>query len=150
MNEIVKIYNEEEVIVTGIYEDFPSTSSFCGLSFISTWDLYVNSQTWVQRARDKKIWDDNSFQLFVQIQQTVTMEEVSERIKKAKYDNLPDELKIYNAEIFLHPMKDWHLRSHWKNGEKEGGPIVYVWLFAIIGVFMLRIHRTNHRPVGGR
>lgn len=143
MGEIVLIYNEEEVIVTGVYEDLPHNSRFRNVHFIAPWDLYVASQDWVQRARDKKLWDNNSFQLFVQITEHSTMQETSSKIKLAKYNNVNEAEKVHNAEIFLNPMKNWHLKSNWKNGEQKGGPVTYVWLFGAIGVFVLLLACIN-------
>ena len=41
-------------------------------------------------------------------------------------------------------MSDWHLRSHWDdNGIKTGGLIEYVWLFSIVGAFVLLLACIN-------
>jgi putative ABC transport system permease protein len=41
------------------------------------------------------------------------------------------------------PMNDWHLRSNFENGVQSGGRIENVWLFAIIGVFVLFLACIN-------
>jgi putative ABC transport system permease protein len=51
--------------------------------------------------------------------------------------------KTYHPELFLHPMKDWHLKSSWQNGNNTGGLIQFVWLFGIIGVFVLVLACIN-------
>jgi putative ABC transport system permease protein len=71
------------------------------------------------------------------------MKAVSDRIKRAKLDRVPDDEKQFDAEIHLHPMKDWHLRSNWENGVQTGGHITYVWLFGIVGVFVLLLACIN-------
>jgi hypothetical protein len=54
-------------------------------------------------------------------------------IKDSKQIRVAPEDKIYQTKIFLNPMCDWHLRSHWdNNGIKEGGLIVYVVLGASV------------------
>jgi ABC-type antimicrobial peptide transport system permease subunit len=40
-------------------------------------------------------------------------------------------------------MKDWHLKADWKNGFNTGGLIQYVWLFGIIGIFVLILACIN-------
>jgi putative ABC transport system permease protein len=45
--------------------------------------------------------------------------------------------------IFLHPMSQWELYSEFKNGVNIGGQIKYVWLFGIIGVFILMLACIN-------
>ena len=143
IGKLLLIYNEEEVIVTGVYEDLPRNSRFYNLQFIAAWDLFVSGQEWVQNARDQKQWDNNSFQLFAQITDHSSMDAVSEKIKMVKFDNVSEAERVHKPEIFLNPMKDWHLRSNWKNGERQGGPITYVWLFGAIGVFVLLLACIN-------
>ncbi|HTB25550.1 MAG TPA: FtsX-like permease family protein, partial [Puia sp.] len=45
--------------------------------------------------------------------------------------------------LFLQPMKNWHLYSEFKNGINTGGAIQYVWLFGIIGIFVLLLACIN-------
>ena len=112
IGKLMMIDNELSVAVTGIYEDLPFNSRFRELLFIAPWELYVSSYDWVKRARDNPNWDDNSYLLFTQIADHADMLQVSEKIKKVKYNNLNDSQKSRNSKIFLHPMADWHLKSN--------------------------------------
>lgn len=141
MNAMVRINNTLDVKVTGVYEDLPYNTAFRELTFIAPWELYVASEPWIKDALRQ--WDNNSFQLFVQVADHADMNHVSAKIKRSKYDQLSEDEKIFNAEIFLHPMKDWHLRSNWENGVQTGGLIVYVWLFGCVGVFVLLLACIN-------
>lgn len=144
MDQLMKIDNKLDVKVTGVYEDLPYNTEFKNLTFIAPWDLYVSSEPWVKRARDENQWDNNSFQLFVQIADNTNFETVGKKIINAKQDHVEPDDKKYNAQIFLQPMSDWHLRSHWDdNGIKTGGLIEYVWLFSIVGVFVLLLACIN-------
>ncbi len=143
MGQVMEVDNELTVKVSGIYKDLPSNSSFSDLHFIVPWDLYVSSYAWVTSAKERQAWDENSYQLFVQISDLATMADVSESIKNVKYDRLEENQKYSKPEMFLHPMSDWHLRSNWENGVKTGGLIQYVWLFGIIGVFVLTLACVN-------
>ncbi len=40
-------------------------------------------------------------------------------------------------------MRDWHLRSHWEDGKQTGGLIEYVWLFSLVGIFVLLLACIN-------
>jgi putative ABC transport system permease protein len=51
--------------------------------------------------------------------------------------------KKFNAKMFLHPMADWHLRTGWENGVRTGGLIQYVWMFGIVGIFVLLLACIN-------
>jgi ABC-type antimicrobial peptide transport system permease subunit len=143
MNELMRIDNQLDVKVTGIYEDIPANSNFSNMTFVAPWDLYVSTQNWVKNARDEGQWDNNSFQLFAQIADHTDMEKVSDRIRLIKYNAVSEDEKIFDAKIFLHPMKDWHLQSRWENGVHSGGFIQYVWLFGIVGVFVLLLACIN-------
>ncbi len=46
-------------------------------------------------------------------------------------------------EIVLFPMEKWHLHSEFKNGKIVGGRIQFVWLFGIIGIFVLLLACIN-------
>ncbi len=143
LNKELKIGNQLDVIVRGVYKDLPTTSSFSELYFIASWNLYLTSEPWLQQAKANPQWDDNSFNVFALTAENSSMEALSKKIKSVKYDNLRENQKSLNTEVFLHPMADWHLRSNWENGQKTGGSISYVWLFSTIGLFVLMLACVN-------
>ena len=143
IGQAIKINNKSTVTVKGVFDDLPANAQFGELEFIATWELYTTSNDWVRIARDNNLWDNNSYQLYVQIAKGTTMEGVSTKIKKTIYDNLPNYDRRNNPELFLFPMKDWHLKANWKDGVNIGGFIQYVWLFGIIGVFVLFLACIN-------
>ncbi|MDJ1494301.1 ABC transporter permease [Cytophagaceae bacterium DM2B3-1] len=140
LGKTIKIDNKDFVKVAGVYKDLPYNTTFRDLEFIAPWNLFVRSQEWVQRAADR--WGNNSFQLFVQLSPSADIQAVSEKIKKVKAQAAPDEVP-FKPEIFLYPMKDWHLRSNWKDGRNAGGRIQIVWMFGVIGVFVLLLACIN-------
>lgn len=143
MNQLFKIDNKLNVKVTGVYEDIPFNAQFSDLHFIAPWDLYASDEKWVQQAKAESNWGDNSFQLFVQVADNADFKTVNRTIINVKLDKVPPEDKKYRSEIFLHPMRDWHLRSNWENGRQTGGQIEYIWLFSIIGAFVLLLACIN-------
>lgn len=143
MGKVMEIDNELSVKVTGIFEDIPLKARFGELTFVAPWELYISSYEWNRRERDNPNWNNNSYVLFTQIADRADMEEVSEKIKNVKYDKLNESQKTLQSEVFLHPMQDWHLKSNWENGLKKGGLIQYVWLFGIIGIFVLILACIN-------
>ena len=144
INQTMKIDNKMDVKVTGVYEDLPYNTDFKNLKFIAPWDLYVSSSApWVKKAKEERQWGNNSFQVYAQMADNVDFETVNKRILRSKYKNVSQAEKKYDAKIFMHPMKDWHLKSNWKNGVNTGGLIEYVWLFGIIGIFVLLLACIN-------
>ncbi|MBD2702346.1 ABC transporter permease [Spirosoma sp. BT702] len=143
LDKLIKIDNNLDVKVTGIYEDIPYNSEFQDLRFIAPWDLYVASTDWVKKANDENEWGQNSFQLFVQLAENVNPAAVSEKIRLIKQQKGgADEVK-FQPEIHLYPMNRWHLHTDWVNGENEGGRIEFVWLFSCTGLFVLLLACIN-------
>ena len=153
IGKTMRVNNNAVVTVTGVFEDLPANSNLFEslaafseskeLHFIAPWSVYVNMYDWIKTARDRKLWDNNSYQVFVEIAEASTMSSVSDKISNTLYDHVPDATKGSNPQIFLHPMKDWHLRSSFKNGVSNGGAIQYVRMFGIIGVFVLLLACIN-------
>ncbi|HEY0608160.1 MAG TPA: ABC transporter permease [Chitinophaga sp.] len=139
VNQVIQIDNKLNVKVTGVYEDLPYNSSFNDLHFIAPWQLKVRNENLEARVG----WGNSWFQVFVQIADRADMQQVSAGIKKAKANKEGEEGARYNPEIFLHPMSKWRLYSDFKNGVIIGGGIKYVWMFGIIGVFVLLLACIN-------
>src|SRR6218665_1657817 len=57
VNQIVKINNETNVKVTGVYEDLPLNSQFNELRFICPFDLWVTQNKWI-KERAINDWDN--------------------------------------------------------------------------------------------
>jgi putative ABC transport system permease protein len=140
INQSIRLDNKYDLKVVGVYEDFPHNSSMGELQFLASWEVHANSEDWIKNAITQ--WGNNSFQMFVTIAPNTTMEGVSEKIKNVKARHGKDEVQ-FKPEIYLHPMKDWHLRSEWKNGVQVGGRMQMVWLFGIIGTFVLLLACIN-------
>jgi putative ABC transport system permease protein len=53
------------------------------------------------------------------------------------------ERAAYQPVVFLQPMSRWHLYSDYKDGVNTGGDIQFVWLFGLIGAFVLLLACIN-------
>ncbi|MCR9254425.1 MAG: permease prefix domain 2-containing transporter, partial [bacterium] len=126
------VLNEETMIVRGVYKDLPNTSSFKSVGFLAK----------IGDSRDVN-WESNNYQIFATISSNVTIEEVNNKIKTIINEHLPTDKQNEKNAVFLHPMKDWHLRSSWKNGVQSGGGIVYVHWFSLIGLLVLFLACIN-------
>ena len=140
MDKMVTLDNKKSLKVTGVYQDFPYNASFRDISFIGAWDYYADPATDARMIND---WGDNSFELFVQIADKADMATVSARIKDAKLNKVGKKDVKYKPQILLQPMSRWHLYSEFTNGVNTGGRIQYVWLFGIIGIFVLLLACIN-------
>lgn len=139
INKIIRINNRETATVIGVYEDFPENSSIRDAHFIASWALLEAMDEYTRNARTQ--WDSNSFQLFVELHPGVSFAAATAAIKDIRMQkpNPPG----YKPEFFIHPMRDWHLRTGWRNGVPSGGNIQFVWLFGAIGGFILLLACIN-------
>ena len=141
MGQTMRINNKLDVKVTGVYEDIPYSSRFRDMSFIAPWELYLIESEWIKTMDDP--WGSNFTQTWAQIADNADMEQVSAKIINVKYNKVSEEDKKYKPEVFLHPMSKWRLYSEFKEGRNVGGRIEFVWLFGIIGVFVLLLACIN-------
>jgi len=141
LNKVMKIDNQMTVKVSGVYEDFPRNSSFADVNFMSTWDLLYNGTPWIKTMEDP--WRPNAFVVYVQLTDNADVNKVSAKIKDVKLKKVNAQLAKKKPALFLHPMDNWHLYSEYKNGVNTGGAIQYVWMFGIIGVFVLLLACIN-------
>lgn len=146
IGKLLKLDNKSNVKVTGVYEDIPHNSDFKDLTFIAPWALFINEETWPEKLTNP--WRSNSFQTYAQVADNVPVQpsdidKLSARIKDVKLNRVNPTEARFKPEVFLHPMSRWHLYSEWKNGVNTGGRIQFVWLFGIIGVFVLLLACIN-------
>jgi putative ABC transport system permease protein len=141
INKMIKIDDKPFVKVTGVYEDIPYNSTFAGLNFISTWDFLYSNNEGIRTMTDP--WRPNAFRLYVQLNDNVDISKASLRIKDAKLKKVNPQLAKKKPSLFLQPMSNWHLYSSFKNGVNVGGAIQYVWMFGIIGVFVVLLACIN-------
>lgn len=141
IDKVVKVNNKQDLKVTGVYKNIPYNSEFKDLAFIAPWDLYINNENWSEKKTNP--WRANMFLTFVQIADQADMEKVSAKIKNVKLKAVKSQDAVFKPEIFLHPLSKWHLYSEFKNGKIAGGSIEFVWLFGIIGVFVLLLACIN-------
>lgn len=141
IGKIVRLDNEVDVKVTGVYEDLPYNTSFKDMTIILPWSLYLSQNEWVREMDDQ--WDSNFTRTFAMISEHTDIRTVSDKIKNVKLNKVSVEDRRYNPAMFLHPMSKWHLYSDFKNGVNTGGRIDNVWLFATIGIFVLILACIN-------
>jgi putative ABC transport system permease protein len=142
MGKPIEIDNKLSVVVTGIYKDLPINSSFSELHFIAPWQLLVASEHYDTRFNNP--WGASWFQTLVQIADHAQMNTVSWNIRDAKMNRIRNnEDARFKPVLFLHPLNRWHLYGEFKNGVNIGGNIKYVWLFGLIGGFVLLLACIN-------
>lgn len=139
LNKTILFNGDVNVKVTGIYEDFPDNSSFKEVNFLAPWSLYASIDNLVKNSSSE--WDENSWQIFVQLREGADFERVSEKIRDIRM--MREDPPRYKPEFFVHPMEKWHLNAEFRNGINTGGLITFVWLFSLVGLFVLILACIN-------
>ncbi|MBC7893589.1 MAG: ABC transporter permease [Sphingobacteriaceae bacterium] len=139
LNQVLKLDNKTALKVTGVYEDLPKNTGFAETSFLLPWTLYLTTESWMKESQTN--WDSNFLQVFVQLKPQADFGQVSAKIRDVKRRNYPEDAG--RTQLLLYPMSRWHLYSDWENGQNVGGRIQFVWLFGLIGVFVLLLACIN-------
>jgi putative ABC transport system permease protein len=134
LDKTVRIDNNIDVTVAGVYADLPANTTFSDTQFLLSWD---NKGNWNYGVTD---WSNHSCQLFVQLADHADVERVSEKIR-----HLPTpHVKNIKEEVTLYPFDKLHLYgSEFKNGNAGNAHIQFVWLFGTIGGFVLLLACIN-------
>ncbi|MCF8243880.1 MAG: ABC transporter permease [Saprospiraceae bacterium] len=135
LGKVIKLDNFSDVVVTGVIKDLPENSSL-QFNFLIPFSLF-EQQDWVKNSRTS--WDNNSFQIYLELQPGVDGLAFSEKIN----DIIQQHHKETKAEVTAHALADWRLRGKFENGKVAGGYIEYIMLFGIIGLFVLLIACIN-------
>jgi putative ABC transport system permease protein len=139
INKTIKIDNRADVKVTGLYKDLPFNSEFKDVTFIASFDLYLSLSPWLR----KDDWNNNYVQVLAEISPNTSPESISRKISDIKTNNVKKEAVSSVTKFLLHPMSKWHLYEEFKQGINVGGRIQYLWLFGIVGVFVLLLACIN-------
>lgn len=139
MGKTMKIDNNVNVMVTGVYEDLPYNTEFADMGFIAPWQLYVSNNPRIRKDN----WEQDGFQTYVQIADNADMDKVSYDIRNLKLNKIDKEKAKAHPQVFLLPMTKFHLYSDFDNGVIVGRSAQFVLLYGIIGVFVLLLACIN-------
>ncbi|HZY80663.1 MAG TPA: ABC transporter permease [Cyclobacteriaceae bacterium] len=142
INEIVRIKNTLDVRIGGVYSDFAANTDLHNVHFVGSWDCLTSMLPWINVEQNR--WDNNSFKIYVQLNDGVTFEDASAKIKDIKMKFLNEERRQYKPQLFVHPMSKWHLYSKFKERKNVmSEQLQFVWLYGIIGGFVLILACIN-------
>lgn len=140
INKMVKLNNSDDYKVGGVFEDLPHNTTLYEVKYLLPWKKYITTEEWLKEAATQ--WNNHSWQAYVQVADNINMSKETEKIK-----NIAMAHKVAASDgkeqAYLFPMDNWRLYSDFKNGKPAGGRIQFVWLFSIIGVFVLLLACIN-------
>ena len=134
LNKVVRVDNKHNYVITGVVEDLPENVSL-GFEWLVPFERFGDGEdlAWT------KEYGNNFFDTFVELSPGVNFEAVDAKVRKI----IPEKMEKKDGYVFLHSMKDWHLRTNFENGQKVGGQIVFVRLMTLIAFIILLIACIN-------
>ena len=140
INKMIRLDNKDNYKVAGVFEDLPHNTTLYDAKLFLPWKKYITTEQWLKDAATQ--WNNHSWQAFVQVADNIDMDKETQKIKdvvmvhkNAKTDG--------REQAVLFPMDKWRLYSDFKDGKAAGGRIQFIWLFSIIGVFVLMLACIN-------
>jgi ABC-type antimicrobial peptide transport system permease subunit len=141
IGKTIKFDNRDLLSIVGVFEDFPSNSRFAEVTMLlpMTYCFSINEAT----RKSQHNWEDYSFQCFVLLKDKAVSKGVEAKVKGVLYEKSSADGKAIKPDGILFPMDDWHLYADFKDGINIGGQIRFLWMFGVIGVFVLILACIN-------
>lgn len=143
LGQTLRMNNTTDVMVIGIFKDFPKNSEFSTIGFVAPWRLYLAHYKWIEQ-RALNDWRNHFLKIYVEIPEGQSFAAVTANVKDAlHFDPADQEDAIKRKQVLhLYPMSEWHLYPPW---QKAGAlsPIVMIKLVGAIGAFVLALACIN-------
>ncbi len=145
VGKTVRLNNQFDVIVTGVFEPLPTQAHFHPEFLISFSTLNDNRVYGAEGLRTN--WGNNSFNTYLLTKAGVDPQRMEaafpafqDRHVPAQEGRAPSTFSVLN----LQKLTDIHLRSHTDSEVEPTGDISYIYLFSAIGLFILLIACINY------
>ena len=132
VGKMIRVDNTDNVIVTGVLDEIPKSSSL-------TFDFLMSFEQWRKKNDWAKDWGNNGPRCYVMLAPNVSIDKANAKIK----NYIKTKNKESNVELFLQNYGESYLYSDWENGKQNGGRIEYVRIFSIVGIIILIIACIN-------
>jgi putative ABC transport system permease protein len=143
LNKTISINNKTELVVTGVFEDFPENTNLRFLQFFAPWDVFLANNKWIEE-RAQTDWRNHFIKIYVELPEEKMFESASARISSALRFDPQDQEQATKAgrRLYLYPMDEWHLHPPGlRQGQAE--PIVMLKMVGVIGLFVLLLACIN-------
>jgi putative ABC transport system permease protein len=143
LNKIVRVDNTVDLKVTAVVRKLPKNSSL-QFDYLIPFELQETIYSYIKQYH-KTNWGNNSWQVFVQLNDHATEKSVDAKIKNVVISHFTDEntIKHVKPEVIIQPMSKWRLYNDFEEGKNTGGFIKYVRMFGILGLVVLLIACIN-------
>ncbi|RFM25888.1 ABC transporter permease [Deminuibacter soli] len=146
MNKMIRLSNQVNFKVAGIYKAFPSNAHMHPdilLSFAS-----LNDSTLYGAKNLQTNWFNNSFFTYLLLPENYPVKQMEARFPafldahapRSSTGMMPSKI----SKLYLQPLTSIHLTSHLDSEAEENGDIKRVYIFSVIALFILLIACINY------
>jgi putative ABC transport system permease protein len=133
--KIIRYANNEDLVVTGVFENLPPNSSV-QFDFVRSWEAFLSQNAWA------KTWGSTDPYTIIQLQTHTDPAKIEAKIKDFIHRYRPATGDSH-TELGLQLYHEKYLHENFVNGMPGGGRIEYVRLFSIVAIFILLIACIN-------
>ncbi len=147
IGSIITINNKTAVKITAVYEDIPLNTEFNYIQFFCPWDLWVSENSWILEQAATN-WSNHFLRIYCELKPGIDFQSADKIIADAELNHIRKlenyrEQTARNPQVFIHPMKDWHLRPINRNSLTDPKPMKMFSIVAITGLFVLLLACIN-------
>lgn len=147
MDKSIRIFDQYNLKVTGVYKSFPTNTHFHAGMLISFPTLRDSSVYGEENLRSN--WGNNAFFTYIVLPPNYDANKLESRFPAFLDKNFPSNPKAtmkpsQGTALHLQKLTDIHLRSHLDYEAEENGDIKRVYIFSAIALFILLIACINY------
>lgn len=148
IGKTVKLDNRADYTVTGIMEEMPKNTHF-------NYDFLLSMST-LEESKDMQNWGSSNFKTYLLLQENTDLVQLEQKIQATFKQHFEAVLRDFvgtswdefmaggnYAKMAIMPLTDIHLRSDKTAEAGANGDIRYLYIFGIIGLFILLIASIN-------
>ncbi len=145
VGKTVRLYNQYDLTVTGVFEPLPAQSHFHP-SFLVSFSTFNDPRVYgAEQLRTN--WSNNSFNTYMLLKPGTNPQRIEAAFPEFQNRHIPAEEGRKPADfsvLNLQKLTDIHLRSHTDSEVEPTGDMSYIYLFSAIGLFILLIACINY------
>ena len=132
INQKVNLQKEVDFLVAGVFAALPKQST---LQF----DFVLSIEVLKEQHPDGYAWENSGPLTFLVLKEGVDAKQFNDKIENL----VSQKSEAKNRKLQLVKYSDNYLHGNFENGKQAGGRIEYLYLFSIIGIFILLIACIN-------
>ncbi len=137
LGKTIRFDNHTDYRVTAVFEDLPANTTPYQYHFLLPWEVFLKREPWLSD------WSNSGPGTRLQLHPGADPEKFNAKLKTFLKSYNKDIDEGFDVQLFLQPETEAYLHSEFKNGQRTGGRIEYVRLFAVVAVFLLVIAGIN-------